>query len=80
MGIGVLLRYVLVAIIVLYLINKVGKFFTKIFLGDNSESTKNAFGKKAANFKETTSSQAEKDSSTNKKFTAGEYVDYEELD
>lgn len=80
---GVLFKYILILIVVLYLINKVGKFFYQLFLGSTKESRQNQ-----SRFK--TSSQSEertndihvesKKSQNSKNFKAGEYVDYEEID
>jgi len=82
---GAVIKYVLIAIIVLYLINKVGKFFYELFFpGKLGE-------KQAANGRSTTSSRqqnynegdvhvSKEPNEKNKNFKGGDYVDFEEVD
>ena len=79
MGFGTLLRYLIIAIIVLYLINKVGKFFTRLFFGE-SEQKSNERNFSGQNQSKSGNIHVESNAKPEKKFTAGEYVDYEELD
>ncbi len=74
----IFLRYVIVAIIILYLVNKVGKFFTRLFFTEEQQKRKQ--GSKQQFNRRDDRSQAEDDPKVNKKFTAGEYVDYEEVE
>ncbi len=79
MGIGTLFRYLIIAIIVLYLFNKVGKFFTRLFFGEGEKKTgKRGFDQQ--NQSKSGNIHVDNNPKAEKKFTAGEYVDYEELD
>ncbi|MDB4835268.1 DUF4834 family protein [Cyclobacteriaceae bacterium] len=72
---GTFIKYVLIFIIVLYLINKVGKFFLQLFGGGQEKKTSRQTNSQSGQ----TDRVYVKDQSQ-KKFTAGEYVDYEEID
>ena len=80
---GVLFKYILILIVVLYLINKVGKFFYELFLGSTKESRQNQsrFSTSSQSSERTNDIHVEpKNSQNSKNFKAGEYVDYEEID
>ena len=79
MGFGTLLRYIIITIIVLYLINKVGKFLTNLFSGGNqSQSGRQGFNQQSQ--RRAGNVHVEPNPKQEKKFTAGEYVDYEEIE
>ena len=80
---GVLFKYILILIVVLYMINKVGKFFYELFLGSTKESRQNQsrFSTSSQSSERTNDIHVEpKNSQNSKNFKAGEYVDYEEID
>jgi Na+-transporting methylmalonyl-CoA/oxaloacetate decarboxylase gamma subunit len=81
---GAIIKFVLILIIVLYLINKVGKFFYELFFPEKAAQQKQRSNQR------TTSQQQDhregdihiprEQSSKDKKFKGGDYVDFEEVD
>ena len=77
MNFGLLIKLVLAFIIISYLYKKVGKFFFNIFAKQQTESQTS---QKKTKEKKSTFFNREKNDDNTKKFTAGDYVDYEEVD
>ncbi len=78
---GAIIKFILIFIIVLYLIKKVGRFFYELFASPSDE--KKQFNRKKASRKVNQEGdihfQGERPEK-NKKFKAGDYVDFEEVD
>jgi hypothetical protein len=72
---GTIIKFILAFIIISYLFNKVGKFFIDIFKNRSTERR----DKNSSNDTERKTS-FNKEGSSNRSFSAGEYVDYEEID
>jgi hypothetical protein len=83
---GSIIKFVLILIIVLYLINKVGKFFYELFfpnkVGQNTtqSSRKNSSRENPPRKEGKIHVSDEGSSNTEKNFKVGDYVDFEEVD
>ena len=75
MSFGLLIKLALAFIIISYLYKKVGRFFFNVFAKQqvNSKTSTNDEHQKKTTF-------FDKTQKNNKNFTAGDYVDYEEVD
>ena len=85
---GAIIKFVLILIIVLYLINKVGKFFYELFFPEKAAQQKQR-ANSSSNQRTTSQQQNHREgdihipreqSSKDKKFKGGDYVDFEEVD
>ena len=79
---GAAIKFILILIIVLYLINKVGKFFYELFFPNRAKgqnSTSNS--QKSARQSDEGDVHVSNEKTTNdKNFKGGDYVDFEELE
>ena len=75
MSFGLLIKLILAFVIISYLWKKVGKFFVNVFSNNTSRAYSNASNQHDRKV------HVESDKNGNKKkFTAGDYVEFEEID
>ena len=82
---GTVIKFVLILIIVLYLINKVGKFFYELFFPSRVEqqraqSTRKTRTKQSQSNRQGDVHVSKEQSSKHKNFKGGDYVDFEEVE
>ena len=80
---GTVIKFILILIVVLYLINKVGKFFYELFFPDkaNMESKQHRqHNTTNEDYREGESYVNHNKSQVTKNFKGGDYVDFEEIE
>lgn len=82
-GMGAIIKFVLILIVVLYLINKVGKFFYELFFpgrGKEQQSTNNRQQETGQNNRADDGQTYRTNVQQPKNFKGGDYVDFEEIE
>lgn len=87
---GVIIKFIIIFLVVSYLIRRVGGFFVKLFFGQstNNQQSRGDYYQQNTNSNGNGSrygslrifKKPKKDTTAEKNFTGGEYVDYEEVD
>lgn len=87
---GVIIKFIIIFLVVSYLIRRVGGFFLKLFFGEsaNNQQSRGRYyqqensntGKGSRYGSLRIFKKPKKDTTAEKNFTGGEYVDYEEVD
>ena len=81
MSFGLLIKLFVAFMILSYLWKKVGKFFVGVFAGNNSQENYNQNNNYSRqNNSNQKKAQVNTQQSQTKNFTAGDYVDFEEVD